>query len=827
MPHPTAGGRPATRSRPPRAWRTGWWTVWWCGGAAANSARVTELGRYAGADQRIRMQPERYVVSERDALAAAGAPTSYAQAVAAAGPRPTGGHPGRGRTVSAFGFLRWHRQGSAAAIGVPRSTAGGRQRAVFTSVVTFTDQRGRQATATHDATLFGPGDVIGLDERQVIRMAPTPNALDAEWEQFAHVEFDDPSLPWLLSPFHEETADLPNGSPQRRVNGTLTPWVVLVVVREGHDNTFGYRPGALLPVLHVADPTQDLPDLAEADAWAHVQIAGGLPASAAAYRTLLERQPERTLSRLVCPRLLAARTSYRACVVPALEAGRRAGLGAELDGVPAATPAWDHQASDPVDLPVYLSWTFTTAADAGFETLVRRLAPRSADQLPGVGQRGLDLSHPGFGLPDAPGSTTPIGGALRVPGSAVAVAGLGAAIAPIVNRLDQVGPPLYGRWLAAVDRVPALVRGPSWVNELNLEPRHRIAAGLGVQTVRAEQEQLLAAAWDQLGEVLRANQLLRQAQLALQVGTRVRARHFAVLSGFEVLQLAGPALARISTTDGTRTVAGSLEQSCLPAIACHAGFRRLIRPRGRLARRAARPLDGRPLDVTGVLQELLTGDLTAPPTVPAGAAVVGTDERDAILDALRGQPRLRPVAGRLQQVSARAARPACVVPTENLADRVLDQLRPVNTVPPRTRAQIGLPPGVGPVADSLEPILAAPRIDTPTYRSLVERGQDWLLPGLQHVPPNTACGLEPDNAFVEAFLVGLNHEMGRELLWRGYPTDQRGTVLGPVLGPGPAGDDRPYGRSDHLDRPLAAELRARRPPAADHPRAGPGAAAPR
>ena len=26
-------------------------------------------------------------------------------------------------------------------------------------------------------------------------------------------------------------------------------------------------------------------------------------------------------------------------------------------------------------------------------------------------------------------------------------------------------------------------------------------------------------------------------------------------------------------------------------------------------------------------------------------------------------------------------------------------------------------------------------------------------------------------------MVGLNHEMGRELLWRGYPTDQRGTCF--------------------------------------------------
>jgi len=31
--------------------------------------------------------------------------------------------------------------------------------------------------------------------------------------------------------------------------------------------------------------------------------------------------------------------------------------------------------------------------------------------------------------------------------------------------------------------------------------------------------------------------------------------------------------------------------------------------------------------------------------------------------------------------------------------------------------------------------------------------------------------------FIEAFLVGMNYEMGRELLWREYPTDQRGSYF--------------------------------------------------
>ena len=35
----------------------------------------------------------------------------------------------------------------------------------------------------------------------------------------------------------------------------------------------------------------------------------------------------------------------------------------------------------------------------------------------------------------------------------------------------------------------------------------------------------------------------------------------------------------------------------------------------------------------------------------------------------------------------------------------------------------------------------------------------------------------PNQRFIESYLVGLNHEFARELLWREYPTDQRGSVF--------------------------------------------------
>src|SRR5262249_59317768 len=61
--------------------------------------------------------------------------------------------------------------------------------------------------------------------------------------------------------------------------------------------------------------------------------------------------------------------------------------------------------------------------------------------------------------------------------------------------------------------------------------------------------------------------------------------------------------------------------------------------------------------------------------------------------------------------------------------------------------------------DPLEPLLDAPDFPQPMYESLRDLSQDFLLPGLDKVPPNTVTLLETNSKFVESFLVGLNIEM--------------------------------------------------------------------
>jgi hypothetical protein len=79
--------------------------------------------------------------------------------------------------------------------------------------------------------------------------------------------------------------------------------------------------------------------------------------------------------------------------------------------------------------------------------------------------------------------------------------------------------------------------------------------------------------------------------------------------------------------------------------------------------------------------------------------------------------------------------------------------------------------------DPIEPVMAAPEFPQPMYAALAAAGREWLLPGLDAMPSDAVALFATNWRFVESFLVGLNHELARKLLWNGYPTDQRGSYF--------------------------------------------------
>ena len=81
------------------------------------------------------------------------------------------------------------------------------------------------------------------------------------------------------------------------------------------------------------------------------------------------------------------------------------------------------------------------------------------------------------------------------------------------------------------------------------------------------------------------------------------------------------------------------------------------------------------------------------------------------------------------------------------------------------------------VQEEIVDAMAYPDFEDPMYKKLSEKSSELLLPNLKLIPPNTISLLETNQKFIESYMVGLNHEMGRELLWREYPTDQRGSYF--------------------------------------------------
>ena len=73
--------------------------------------------------------------------------------------------------------------------------------------------------------------------------------------------------------------------------------------------------------------------------------------------------------------------------------------------------------------------------------------------------------------------------------------------------------------------------------------------------------------------------------------------------------------------------------------------------------------------------------------------------------------------------------------------------------------------------------MAAPIFEQPMYIPLRDKSHELLLPGLEYVPQNTIGLLLENRKFIESYMCGCSHEMARELLWREYPTDQRGTYF--------------------------------------------------
>ncbi|OUS97410.1 hypothetical protein [Rhodococcus sp. NCIMB 12038] len=555
-------------------------------------------------------------------------------------------------TLEALDLASFATSGLAAAADDPEP---GEVRTSSRVVLPLADSGGQKSTAESTVTLYGPGDVIRLDPGSIIRRHPAPTTQTAEVTDLAHIEFDRPELPWAFS------------AVAARASKVMRPWLTLIVVRQSVVQ-WDSIPG-LPPRLFV--PPSELPDLENAHLWGHAQAArsgASLPA-----RLSPEHAPI-NLSRLVSPRVLEPDTDYVAALVPTTDVGVQRGLGT---GGGTLDKAWRRSSPDTVVLPVYDRWEFRTGPAGDFATLALRLVGVAAPWE--VGRRAVDISSPGDPMkrtltagetgtkqvlrcalfsPSKPPNATakakeeatwPDDMVDELAGKLNRAAELGGVVANTADEIPDlpiVGPRLYAR----AQRGEATVGGYDWFAQLNLSPVNRIVAGLGTRVVQREQEQLMAAAWTQIGEVQKANRAIALAQLAEQVAVRLHMRIGDFHQG-HLLQVVAPVAPLVSVNAG-RTLAADIAASATPVATVSGAFRRALRPGGPVVRRAA---DATKLAGTIVGTDAGMRDFTRRYTNPDGIeglsavsiATLDTARVSAVLDVPEGK-----VATTLNKASA-------------------------------------------------------------------------------------------------------------------------------------------------------------------------------
>ena len=851
-------------------------------------------------------------------------------------------------SIASYSFLPWLRQGVANTIASADGDASVKSRAsINVSVQLSGDPIGGGAelsqTIVQDIALYGPGDVVGIDARAVVKTEPLDWITNFESNYLPAVDFYDEDFPWRYTPA------APDGSGLK-----LRPWIALIALAEDEFDPGQSGLNRPLPYVSVSD-TSLFPPADELWAWAHVHFNQPLAGSAgelvstdiaavlARVQSIVASNPDSAYSRLLCPRWLEDNTAYQAFVIPTFETGRLAGLGLDPNTAPHATfSAWAGYAGrpEPSNYPYYFSWFFRTGSTGDFEYLVRRLKPQPVDVR--VGTRDMDVQSPGSNIPGIPGPDQDgilrLGGALQIPeqdltteeqqererfdnwdqpypqpfqtalasfidladdyaaadpAAANAASGLASGISEDPDPL--ITSPLYGRWHALTQRLLTNRDGTpvpdptNWVHALNLDPRFRVPASFGTDVIESNVEQYMNYAWEQIGDVLAANQLIRRLQLASAVSGRWYDLHLVPLAASSperAFTLTAPVASRVLASP--TTIAHLQSQSFVQPVLTSGAMRRTLRPGGRLMR--ALPFDasvtrynllarvndgavsaappkvappgaptldqaagaaeaqGVPDWLVALLEEyrwapealvalailiVIVLLLTLPtPLAIALAAVFGAavlyvyrrlrrwqsaeqagetiseaGQTPASVDRLPDSPdfvladpgsSFRPATGSSDSPTAArfktglrdsfalldasaAAAPTFTASTLDmtaLTGTVVSAVAPSVTIPRRGLSMISIPPWIeGQLDQSFSEVMAYPKIDLPMYEPLKAISIELFLPNINLIPDNSITLVETNQKFIESYMVGLNHEFARKLLWREYPTDQRGSYF--------------------------------------------------
>lgn len=699
---------------------------------------------------------------------------------------------------------------------------------------------GQQTTLEKTVEIYGPGDIIGVNNDAVVRTDPEDWITNFEPNYLPYIEFWDEDFPWRYTPL------APSGTNNNEKK--LRPWMTLVALKEDEFEKVAEFNGILPSFKLKSKKFEDVfPSEQTLWAWASVHINDALSesdinAALGSLNTKLQSNPALAVSRIMCPRRLDANTGYYCFLIPTFEIGRQAGLGTVTE-TNLQKPAWtwaDQQEST-LEFPYYYEWFFKTGTAGDFEALANLLQPITLDSTL-VGKRLMDIQDPGnidlSGASPLTPDTIDLPGALRparveeepadpwwaAPTSEYDATDYKIALKDFVNTSTSylsngtnnedpvITPPMYGRWHAKVNTLDTSIT--DWLNKVNLDPKFRVMASAGAEAVRKNQEIFMQMAWEQVKDIEEANRLINQLELGVEAGQSAYDRSFDSVSDEDKLLFSSNVHARV-IGDDNETVYANVENSILPNGCFTGSFVKATRANGFLTGNFSS--GGGAISTTTLISNLNSGSIAVAQlyAAPSGMALYSILQPNMLTSSFTTSLPARPTFAltvpstfynpgnggtssamfiafnaAVAQVHNYIGNPPAAQTSNpplgisDAANAISDTILPTTSVLGVANRCLDVRSTTGSAVafTAVKPILACPKIELPVIDYLYDFSPDMLMPNLNALPQNSVSLMELNMDMIESYLVGMNHEMASELLWREYPTDQRGTVFSKFWG---------------------------------------------
>ncbi|WP_336514560.1 hypothetical protein [Pollutibacter soli] len=398
-----------------------------------------------------------------------------------------------------------------------------------------------------------------------------------------------------------------------------------------------------------------------------------------------------------------------------------------------------------------------------------------------------------------------------------------------------ITPPLYG----AFYRNPALGKTDpgslftqpntkSWYHQLNLNPVFRVAASKGTSVVQKDQDALMDRAWDQREAGYALQQVIERWHYSVVLSNQLFARKIEPLISdasanadktWTALSFIAP-MNNFLSANGKNFNTAFQERTFANIFS--ASFRKLVTKNKNVKSRtsvnkaqtgAAPPPGGNTTVLRAAAPDLVAINTSFIVTQPKIIFYNPTrtnflhDLLQQVFDdlhrLLKGQhsPIINPLSP-LKQKDALlnslgyAGYSECKSALFNLAklfepkqipfippimsdaflySKVASQVKPISTIAVKVKAVAGLNAEQSLPDDWAKPQETGPVFPEPMFEPLADISTDFILPGLSEIPVDRVAMMISNKEFIESYMLGLNHEISREFLWREFPAPLNGT----------------------------------------------------